>query len=82
MPIYQHIPQFGKSNFHPWQPKLKEYYFQVNIPKCERLQNVCERFLNGGQTNPGTGLSRQHRGLNHPSQNTLPLSASEIGTSF
>lgn len=82
MPIYEHIPQFDKCNFHPWQPKLKECYYHVNIPKPERLQSVSERFLNDGQTNPWTGLSIQHRGLNHPSQSTLLLSASERGTSF
>lgn len=82
MPIYQHVEQFGKSNYHPWQPELKEWSYQAKSPKLERLQSAPERFLNDGQTNPGTGLSRQHRGLNHPSQNALPPSASEIGTSF
>ena len=80
--MYQHMPQFGKSNFHPQQSKLKECYYHVNVPKPERLQSVSERFLNDGETNPETGQSRQHRGFNHPSQNALPLSASEIGTSF
>ncbi|XP_067418878.1 protocadherin-8-like [Emydura macquarii macquarii] len=80
-PIYQTIPQFGKPNFHPQQPKPKECY-EVNIPKTERLQSVYERVLTGGSTMPATTLSRQYKGLNHLPQNALLPNASEVATSF